>query len=220
MTKTLFTSYKCDINDEIIQSILKKWQHLNPNYTIKYFSDKDIDLFFSETKYYNTFKLMRNGVARADFFRICYINKYGGYWFDLDLEPTKLDIPQYGNVHLFDLGYNNISYMFIGGSPNQKLFSDVISQVNKNILDNVLQKKAHVMDITGPRIIQNIICSKLNIKNVDGCLVGKNAPQIYLKNTEYEFIYKRQYIGKHKTVDYNKLQMKYKQVAYQMYNYI
>ena len=66
MTKTLFTSYKCDINDEIIQSILKKWQHLNPNYTIKYFSDKDIDLFFSETKYYNTFKLMRNGVARAD----------------------------------------------------------------------------------------------------------------------------------------------------------
>ena len=34
---------------------------------------------------------MKNGVAKADFFRICYIQTFGGYWFDLghDLLPDS-----------------------------------------------------------------------------------------------------------------------------------
>ena len=36
------------------------------------------------------YKKLRNGVAKADFFRICYINTYGGYWFDIDLEPINI----------------------------------------------------------------------------------------------------------------------------------
>ena len=66
---------------------------MNPNYNIKYFSDKNVNVFFKNTQYYDTYNKMKNGVAIADFFRICYINKYGGYWFDIDLEPTSLNIP-------------------------------------------------------------------------------------------------------------------------------
>ena len=70
MNKVLFTSYKCEKEDKIIQSILKDWEILNPAYKILYFSDKDIEKFFKETTYFNTFKQMKNGVAIADFFRI------------------------------------------------------------------------------------------------------------------------------------------------------
>ena len=132
MTHTLFTSYKVEKSDPIVQAILEDWKKLNPGYEILYFSDKDVDFFFSNTSYYDTFKQMRNGVAIADFFRICYINKYGGYWFDIDLEPFNLNLPSYENINLFDMGYKNISYMFIGGKPNQKLFDEVIQQVNQN----------------------------------------------------------------------------------------
>jgi mannosyltransferase OCH1-like enzyme len=218
--KILFTSYKCEKVDEYIQIILNQWALLNPSYKILYFSDKDVDIFFKETEYYNTYKLMRNGVAIADFFRICYINKFGGYWFDIDLEPIKIDIPDNGSVHLFDAGYKNISYMFIGGKPNQTLFKDVIKQVNKNILNNIKIKHQHVLNITGPRIIQNLICSKLQINNIDGCLIGCDIPKIYLQQSEYEFVYKKLHFKTTKTQIYNLLQNKYGKKSYQMYNYV
>jgi len=101
--KTLFTSYKCDENDKYIQIILQKWRNLNLDCNIKYFSDEDIKSFFKNTQYYDTYSKMKNGVAIADFFRICYINKNGGYWFDIDLEPTKFVIPNKGNINLFDV---------------------------------------------------------------------------------------------------------------------
>lgn len=217
---TLFTSYLCDIHDEYIQEILHNWKNLNPEYNILYFSDNDVKNFFKQTEYYNTYKQMKNGVAIADFFRICYINKYGGYWFDIDLKPTKIMLPNIGNINLFDVGYNNISYMFIGGKPNQKLFNDVIKNVNKNILENIKDKKSCVMEITGPRIIQNLILEKLNIINKDGCLIGTKNTKTYLKDTNYEFNYTKLDIKKHKTNIYNLLQKKYKKMKYSFYNYI
>ena len=75
-TKTIFTSYKCNGDEPIIQNILGKWKTLNPSLNVLYFSDNDVDIFFKETEYYDIYKKMKNGVAIADFFRICYINKY------------------------------------------------------------------------------------------------------------------------------------------------
>ena len=71
------------------------------------------ETFLKDTPYYKIYKKMKNGVAIADFFRICYINKYGGFWFDLDIEPFQVNITKEHNIQLFDCGYGNISYMFI-----------------------------------------------------------------------------------------------------------
>ena len=218
--KVLFTSYLCDKSDPILSSILSKWKTLNPEYDIRYFSDKDVKDFFKDTKYYSTYSKMKNGVAIADFFRISYINKNGGYWFDLDVEPTKINLPEYGNIHLFDAGFKNISYMFIGGAPNQKLFQQVINKVVENIERNIPTKTDHVIDITGPRIIQNIICSIFNIKNQDGWLPGDNHPRIGLQGTEYEFVYTRIPFSNLKTTLYQELQKKYNKKNYQYYNYL
>ena len=219
-TKTIFTSYKCSADEPIIQSILGKWKVLNPSINVLYFSDSDVELFFKETDYYDIYKKMKNGVAIADFFRICYINKYGGYWFDLDITPIKLTLPTEGKIHLFDAGYNNISYMFIGGSPNQLLFNEVINIVINNIRKNIIKKQQHVMDITGPRVIQNIICNKLNIMNKDGCLIAENIPKKYLINTDYEFLYSKIELRETKTLEYKILQKKYNKLSYQQYDYI
>lgn len=218
--KTLFTSYSCNIDEVLIQKIIRDWKVKNRNFNIVYFSDNDVNLFFKNTIYYDIFKKMRNGVAIADFFRICYINKNGGYWFDIDLSPTKINIPNYGSLHLFDLGYKNISYMLIGGYPNNKLLEDTIHIVCENIKENSIKKKKHVMEITGPRIIQNLICDKLKIKNYDGCLISNKEPIYILKKTDYEFVYIKLDIKESKTNDYKLLQKKYKKLNYYLLNFI
>lgn len=218
--KTLFTSYTCSKSDPILQKILIEWEELNPDYEIKYFSDEDVDLFFKDTEHYSIFSKMKNGVAIADFFRICYINKHGGYWFDLDIKPTQLNLPNQGSIHLFDAGFSNISYMFIGGSPNQNLFQQVINKVAENIERNIPTKVEHVIDITGPRVIQNIICDIFKIQNRDGWLPGDIHPRVGLQGTENEFIYAKIPFKELKTSLYQELQKKYNKQNYQQYNYI
>ena len=218
--KTLFTSYLCERDEPLVKNILLKWKLLNPNYNVLYFSDNDVKDFFKSTPYFDTFSKMKNGVAIADFFRICYINKYGGFWFDIDIEPFQLNIKYHNNVNLFDCGFGNISYMFIGGKPNQKLFIDVINKVIKNIENNIPHKTEHLMDITGPRIIQNLLLGKLGIKNIDQNFKGTLEDTIYLKNTEYEFNYIRIELSTTKTNIYKNLQKKYNKKSYHHYDFI
>ena len=219
--KRLFTSYLCNKNDEIIQSILQQWKVYNPDFEICYFSDDDVHNFFkNHTPNFELVSKMKNGVAKADFFRICYIQIFGGYWFDLDLQPQKVCVPSYGSVHLFDCGFKNISYMFIGGSPNQPLFQTIIEKIAENIQSQIPKKTKHVMHITGPRIIQNILFDKLNIINKDGCFSGTETPHLYLCNTSNEFVYKKHLFQNYKTNLYQILQRKYKKTAYQHYDFI
>ena len=218
--KRLFTSYLCDESDPLLQEILNDWRVLNPDYEVLYFSDSDVRDFFEDTPYYETYSKMRNGVAIADFFRICYINTFGGYWFDLDTHPIRLNLPDSGNVHLFDAGFANISYMFIGGNPNQKLFDMVIENTIRNIHNNIPTKTQHVIDITGPRVIQNIICGMFNVVNQDGWLVGDEHPRVGFEGTEFEFVYTRVPFPELKTSRYQDLQKKYNRQNYQAYNYI
>jgi hypothetical protein len=42
----LFTSYLCEKEDELVNAILEQWKTKNPSFTIKYFSDTDVDTFF------------------------------------------------------------------------------------------------------------------------------------------------------------------------------
>jgi len=219
MTKILFTSYKCTKDDPIVQNIIAKWKQLNPDFDILYFSDEDVKNFFKTTPYFETSKKLKNGVALADFFRICYIYEKGGYWFDIDLEPISLNMPNKGKAHLFDCGFKNISYMLIGGTKN-KLFKTVIDEVSKRIDKNYIKKKRCLMEITGPRVIQEIVFKILNIIMKDGNFPGTRDSKTYLENTDFEFEYMTQPIKQTKMPIYQTLQIKYKKHHYSAYNYI
>ncbi len=221
--KILFTSYLCDISEPIIESIINKWQTLNPEFKVLYFSDDDIDIFFTNHPKNEIYKKLHNGVAKADFFRICYINTYGGYWFDIDLEPIHVDVPRKGNIHLFDAGYGNVSYMFIGGNIKQKLFDEVIEEVSNRILDNYDKPEnevQHVLNVTGPRIIQYILQNKLERPMVNGSFIGLNESITYLENTDYEFEYQKIQFETYKTEIYKELQLKYNKKNYYEYRFI
>jgi len=220
MKKVLFTSYICSKDEILIQDILSNWKLLNPNFDILYFSDSDVHDFFENTAYFNIYKQMKNGVAIADLFRICYINKHGGFWFDIDIEPFKVIIRKEHAIQLFDCGYGNISYMFIGGLPNQTLFNNIITKVIDNIENNIPDKTQCIMDITGPRIIQNIILNKMNIENTDGNFKAPEIPQIYLTDTDCEFCYNYNKLTITKTAIYNELQVKYNRKHHAHYTYI
>jgi mannosyltransferase OCH1-like enzyme len=211
--KVLFSSYMCHESEPMVQQILQKWKELNPSFEVKYFSDEDVKHFFEKSDFYSVYNGMKNGVAIADFFRICYIYKYGGYWFDLDLVPKKIEdkIPIEGNVHLFDVGFGNISYMFIGGAPCQLLFKKIIESVSLNIISQKKKKTQSVIDVTGPRVIQNIIlCKEMGLINKDGNLKGTPEAKIFLKDTKIEFVYKLINLKSNKLDTYVKLHKKYK----------
>ena len=218
--KVLFTSYCCSEEDIIIQQIISKWKSLNPDFKVIYFSDNDVyDFFKKDSNYFEIFSKLKNGVVKADFFRICYLNKFGGYWFDIDLEPFKVTVPVNGKIHLFDCGYGNISYMFIGGTAN-KLFQETIKEVSQRISYNLEKKLSSVLDISGPRVIQNLLSKKLGFKLKDQSFIGRRVVKTYLVGSDYEFEYTRQNNGRVKSFLYRKLQEKYNKLPYDKYDYI
>ena len=144
---------------------------------------------------------------------------YGGYWFDIDIEPVVVNKNNLNNIALFDLGYQNISYMLIGGKKNQDLFNEVIEEVSNRINKFFNATGSAIMNITGPKIIQGIIFKRMNIINNDGCFPGLDE-RIYFNNTNYEFSYKLLKTNNVKTNLYNELQKKYNKVKYSQYNFI
>tara|TARA_B100001093_G_C26787485_1_gene997347 strand:- start:727 stop:1545 length:819 start_codon:yes stop_codon:yes gene_type:complete len=218
--KVLFTSYCCNVDDEIIQQILKEWRQLNDDFEVKYFADEDIDKFFlEETKYFDVYSKLKNGVVKADFFRISYLNKFGGYWFDIDLEPFKVIYPKKGKVHLFDCGFGNISYMFIGGVKNE-IFEETLRNVANRIKQNLPHKLTGVMEISGPRVIQSILSKKIGFKLKDQKFIGRRKSKTFLEGSKYEFVYMRQNNRKVKSSLYERLQKKYNKLSYDDYDYI
>ena len=218
--KVLFTSYCCEKNEVLVTSILNNWSNINKDFAIKYFSDKDLEIFFQKhQQYQDTFEKLRNGVAKADFFRLVYMHEYGGYWFDFDLKPFRVLTPERGRIHLFDMGYRNISYMFKGGIPN-KLFEETLKKVSSNIDRSYPIKKEHIIDITGPKVIQKILSEKLGFNLIDGKFKGKLNSKTFLQNTPYEFEYMCQLNMQLKSKIYQELQKKYKKKNYYEYDYI
>lgn len=83
--------YMC--NKEITSYEEKKgklWKKLNPDYEIKLYDNKMCANFLLENygkKHYKFFNYIVDGPIKADFWRICILNKYGGIYSDVDNVP-------------------------------------------------------------------------------------------------------------------------------------
>jgi mannosyltransferase OCH1-like enzyme len=87
--KVIYLSYKTkNIPDYIIPNIKK----IYPDYEIKLYDDNDCRKFLLDNYgklYVDIFDFLKDGPIKADFWRICVLYKYGGIYFDLDLEHLK-----------------------------------------------------------------------------------------------------------------------------------
>jgi hypothetical protein len=73
------------IPNYVISNITK----INPNINISFFDDNDIKNFLEShygRNYVDFFNSIKLGYNKGDFFRYCYLYKYGGYYFDIDIE--------------------------------------------------------------------------------------------------------------------------------------
>jgi mannosyltransferase OCH1-like enzyme len=86
--KTIYLSYKTkDIPDYIIPT----WKKLNPNYDVKVYDNNDciafLKAYYNDPIYVDIFNYIKDGPIKADYWRVCILNKFGGVYSDIDVKP-------------------------------------------------------------------------------------------------------------------------------------
>jgi len=82
--------YMCHKTLDKITIYSQKWKELNPEYEIKLYDDELCKKFLLEEYsqiYVDIFNFIPDGPIKADFWRLCIINKYGGLYVDADINP-------------------------------------------------------------------------------------------------------------------------------------
>lgn len=70
---------------------MKKMRQMNSSFEHIFFNGEDIEHFFKTNylEYYKTYKDLPFFIQKLDFFRYVAIYHYGGFYFDMDVEPYK-----------------------------------------------------------------------------------------------------------------------------------
>jgi mannosyltransferase OCH1-like enzyme len=70
---------------------MEKFRKLNPSFEHMFFNGDDIDQFFKSNypEYYTVYNNLPLFIQKLDFFRYLAIYHYGGFYFDMDVEPHK-----------------------------------------------------------------------------------------------------------------------------------
>lgn len=83
-------------NKSVPSYVIENWLNMNPGYSVKIYNDEDVRAFLDEyypPSYLSYFEFLDSndgaGPIKADFFRICVLNKFGGVYVDSDIEPVK-----------------------------------------------------------------------------------------------------------------------------------
>jgi mannosyltransferase OCH1-like enzyme len=115
-------------NKNIPDTVFEKWRNLNKHYTVTFFTDEDIIAFLKKEyseKFSNFFVRIPFGKYKADFFRLCYLYKYGGCYVDIDIEPI-LPIDDILSIH------KDITFLSILSLMKGHIFQAVLFAVPKN----------------------------------------------------------------------------------------
>ncbi len=82
--------YLCYKTKDIPEVVMDTWKKLNPDYEVKLYDNKDCINFLLDNygqKFVDIFNYIKDGPIKADFWRICILNKYGGVYADVDIKP-------------------------------------------------------------------------------------------------------------------------------------
>ena len=93
--KVIYQTWKTKELDENIKRIRNNIQNLNPYYKMVLFDDEDMNTWIKDTFrdndeiIYNTYKLLKIGAAKADFWRYLILYMNGGIYLDIDSNINK-----------------------------------------------------------------------------------------------------------------------------------
>lgn len=169
--------YKTGIDDydklpKLLKDIFNKNLSINPNFTIRYYSDKDSREFIKNNfnkDIINAYDKLIPGAYKADLFRYCILYKNGGVYSDLThqiLKPLK-DFIDFEKDKLYlvdDLehykinGYGSskgIQISFIASRPGNDIFLKAIQRIVKNV--NEEYYGYNPLYPTGPVLFYNLL---------------------------------------------------------------
>jgi mannosyltransferase OCH1-like enzyme len=178
--------YMCHKNLDKIRIYSENWKKLNPDYEIKLYDDemcKDFLLNEYSELYLDIFNFLKDGPIKADFWRICILNKYGGLYVDADIEPL-VPLNEYIDsddefVTCISQNFNNTNINwqfnphFILCNKNNKILQDCI---NLYIYQYNLKRKYDYWDWS--------ICKFFRINGV----TEKRSQIININNIKYKFL--------------------------------
>ena len=76
--------------DDQTKLFANNWKKLNPDYNIYLYDDTQCEDFLLKEYgqlHLSIFKFIKDGLIKADFWRICILYRYGGFYSDIDNEP-------------------------------------------------------------------------------------------------------------------------------------
>lgn len=192
--------FKRDEMPKVIMDIFKSIIQDNPGYSLYYFDNDECDQFMKDysESVFECYKQLIPGAYKADLFRVCLLEKYGGCYSDLGhvfLVPVDTIIEDYNMVLvkdrvLFNTNCNGIHNAFMCTTKSNGYFKRIIERICENVKNKFYGNGA--LDITGPVLLGDIyidyyktggdLCTiKLN-KNVFN---GVKIKMLYL---EFSFI--------------------------------
>ena len=166
-------------NNNVPGEILQRIQRLNPNKELVFYNDINIISYLGRhygEKYVNFFKQIKRGMFKADFFRLCYLYRDGGYYMDIDIEPL---VPFAAVIH------KKTSFFTILSAVNRPhVFQALLFSAPKN---PIIGKCIEDMLAVGPNIpesgihadhptvaMYNNICRFLGTQPVPGIVTHKD----------------------------------------------
>ncbi len=152
---------------DIIKNIFQETINDNPDFSVKYYSDKDSLNFIKkhfDDKIVNAYKKLKPGAYKADLFRYCVLYIEGGIYGDLtqrflcpisdivDVKHDKLVIVRDRVVQPYKT--NGIQICFLASIKNQPIFKEAIDTIVKNIESEYYGHTA--LDPTGPYLFRQV----------------------------------------------------------------
>ena len=181
--------YMCHKNLDKIEIYSKNWKKLNPEYEIKLYDDELCKKFLLDEYsqlHLDIFNFLIDGPIKADFWRVCILNKYGGLYVDADIKPL---VPLHKFIEDDDdlvtcISYNfKTSYLYFQFNPHFILCNknNIILQ---NCIDRYIQKYIN-------KDLYNYwewsICYLFIIEGIK----EKKSQIIYKNNTKFKFLYEK-----------------------------
>jgi len=185
--------YMCHKNLDKINIYSQNWKNLNPEYEIKLYDDELCKKFllneYSQL-HLDIFNFLKDGPIKADFWRICILNKYGGLYIDADIEPL---VPLDKFIENDDEFVTCISSSFIKSNLSFHFNPHfILSTKNNRILQNCIDRYIKQYNDNIPYDYWNwSICNLLLIEGI----TEKKSQIIHINNKKFKFLCEQNYMN-------------------------
>lgn len=144
----------------------------------------------------DAFLKLKDGAAKADYWRIFALNKVGGVYLDLDGQlvwPLSLTIKDDDEELYVVPRRDKYTNYFIASKVNNQILQDTLNKIISNIenIDNIEEKKKSVYYLTGPSTLIEIIgdkivnCKKYKYVCAQGSFTNEHFQYIDKKNGKW-----------------------------------